>query len=58
MSAGICLGRLSPLSSQGRRQGEGPASQLESCQKTPHLNPLPFTKGEMRTKAKHTRNTK
>jgi hypothetical protein len=52
MSASICLAGLSPLPSQGRGQGEGSASQPKPLE-TPHLNPLPFTKGERRNNAEH-----
>jgi len=42
------MGRLSH--SKGEEEGEGSASRKAHEFKTPHLNPLPFRKGERRKK--------
>src|SRR4029077_8601157 len=51
-SIGKARGPLSPLPFQGRGQGEG-SLRAYPMSNTPHLNPLPFTKGERRISGKH-----
>src|SRR6266581_9802506 len=43
------LWRFSPLPSQGRGRGEDFSPRSPPSQETPHLNPLPFAKGDRQT---------